>query len=211
MADPKPQNKKAQKPAPAPKQETDPIKIVIPLIIENEGFREKAYWDKLGKVWTIGTGITRYADGSPVKQGDTITKENNDKELYYHLQKGHNFLKTLPAYSAMNPNQIASLLDLSFNIGSNWTKAKNASLLDATSSPEKLAMLPDAMRKYTKAGGKVVQGLVNRRERAIKLYNTPYTPTPAPEQQLVSDVPLNKLMMQGTDGLPTLDTRPSDA
>lgn len=209
MAEPTTKNKQTQKPA--PKQEVDPIKIAIPLVVQNEGYREKAYWDKLGKVWTIGTGITRYADGTPVKQGDTITKEQNDKELYNYLQKGHEFLKTRPAYSAMNPNQIASALDLTFNIGSNWTKAKNASLLDATSSPEKLAMLPDAMRKYTKAGGQVVQGLVNRRERAVQLFNAPYTPPPAPVQQPISGVPLSQLMMQGTDGLPTLDTRPSNA
>ena len=212
MADPKPQDKKAQvKPQPK-QQETDPIKIAVPLVIQNEGYKEKAYYDKLGKVWTIGTGITRYADGRPVKQGDTITKEQNDKELYNYLQKGHEFLKTRPAYNAMNPNQIASALDLTFNIGSNWTKARNASLLDATSSPEKLAQLPDAMRKYTKAGGQVVQGLVNRRERAIDLFNQPYTPPPAqPVQQVpISAVPLQSLMMKGSDGLPTLDTRPSN-
>jgi GH24 family phage-related lysozyme (muramidase) len=50
---------------PAVKQvETDPIKIAIPLVKQNEGFKSKAYYDKLGKVWTIGTGITRYSDGT---------------------------------------------------------------------------------------------------------------------------------------------------
>lgn len=195
------------------KQETDPIKIAIPLIVQNEGYRSKAYYDKNGKVWTIGTGITRYADGTPVKQGDTITPERNQQELYNHLQADHEFLKTRPAYSAMNPFQIASALDLTFNIGHNWTKAKNASLLDATSSPEKLASFPDAMMKYRTAGGQVMQGLVNRRQRAVELFNKPYTP-PAEEPSKplsMSDVPLQQLMMQGTDGLPTLDTRPSNA
>lgn len=196
---------------PQPQQvETDPIKIAIPLVVQNEGYREKAYYDKLGKVWTIGTGITTYMDGTPVKQGDVITKEQNDKELYSHLQKGHEFLKKRPAYKDMNPNQIASALDLTFNIGHNWTKARNASLLDATSSKEKLVQLPDAMRKYTNAGGKKVQGLVNRRERAVELFNTPYTPPPPPPPaQPVSSVPFG-MMIKGTDGLPTLDTRPSN-
>jgi lysozyme len=205
MAEPKPQSKVQPK-----QQETDPVKIATTLVVKNEGYKPKAYWDSIGKVWTIGTGITHYADGSPVKQGDTITKEQNDKELYNHLQKDHEFLKTRPAYNAMNPNQIGSTLDLTFNIGNNWTKERNASLLDATSSPEKLAQLPDAMRKYTKAKGQVVQGLVNRRERAIELFNQPYTPPPA-QPTPVSAIPLSQLMIQGADGMPSLDTRPSNA
>ena len=208
MAEPK-QPQKTQVKSQPKQQESDPIKIAIPLIVQNEGYKPKAYWDAIGKVWTIGTGITRYADGTPVKQGDTITPEKNQQELYSHLQKDHEFLKTRPAYSAMNPNQIGSALDLTFNIGNNWTKAKNASLLDATSSPEKLAQFPDAMRKYRTAKGQVVQGLVNRRERAVQLFNQPYTP-PAPQPVTVSAVPLQNLMMQGDNGLPTLDTRPSN-
>jgi lysozyme len=205
-----PEAKKETKPQ--PKQvETDPIKIAIPLVVLNEGYKEKAYYDKMGKVWTIGTGITRYADGTPVKQGDVITKEKNDKELYNYLQKGHEALKKLPAYKDMNPNQIASALDLSFNIGYNWNKTRNASLLDATSSKEKLVNFPDAMRKYTKAGGKTVQGLVNRRERAVELFNTPYTPPPPPPPpQPVSSVPMG-LMIKGDNGLPTFDVRPTPA
>jgi hypothetical protein len=62
--------------------ETDPIKIAIPLVKQNEGFKSKAYYDKLGKVWTIGTGITRYSDGTPVKEGDVISAQKNDEELY---------------------------------------------------------------------------------------------------------------------------------
>lgn len=206
-----PEEKKETKPQ--PKQiETDPIKIAIPLVVLNEGYKEKAYYDKMGKVWTIGTGITRYADGTPVKQGDVITKEQNDKELYNYLQKGHEALKKLPAYKDMNPNQIASALDLSFNIGYNWTKARNASLLDATSSKEKLVNFPDAMRKYTSAGGKKIQGLVNRRERAVELFNTPYTPPPPPtppaQPQPISSVPFG-MMIKGDNGLPTFDVRPA--
>lgn len=204
-----PEAKKETKAQPK-KAETDPIKIAVPLVIQNEGYSDKAYYDKLGKVWTIGTGITRYSDGTPVKQGDTITPERNEAELYHYLEKGHEALKKRPAYKDMNPNQIASALDLSYNIGYNWTKAKNASLLDATSSKEKLAQLPDAMRKYTKAGGKVVQGLVNRRERAVELFNTPFNPPPPPPPpQPVSAIPFG-LMIKGDSGLPTLDTRPSN-
>lgn len=207
MAD-KPQPNKAE----PQKKESDPIKIAIPLIKKNEGFKPVAYFDNVAKVWTIGTGITRYADGTPVKKGDKITEAQNDIELYNHLQKDHEFLKTRPAYNAMNPNQIASTLDLTYNIGHNWTKAKNASLLDATSSPDKIVNLPDAMMKYRTSKGQVVQGLINRRQRAVELFNSPYeAPVEENKQQPVSINSMDSLptLSVASDGTPAFDTRPT--
>ena len=46
----------------------------LKLIMDFEGLPKNkpldAYWDKYGKVWTIGYGATHYLDGSPVKEGD---------------------------------------------------------------------------------------------------------------------------------------------
>lgn len=39
----------------------------------DEGFRSRAYQDTVG-VWTIGYGQTRWADGTPVREGDRITQ-----------------------------------------------------------------------------------------------------------------------------------------
>ncbi|CAB5178640.1 COG3772 Phage-related lysozyme (muraminidase) [uncultured Caudovirales phage] len=209
MSEPKPQAKPVQK------QETDPFKIVKPLLTENEGYKEKAYWDKVGKRWTIGNGLTYYPNGTKVKQGDTITKELNDKYVDLVLKERFDKLSKYPNWSKLNPNQQATLLDFSYNTGANWNTKDNEKLILGLTKPDKIATLPAVMASYRLADGQVSEGLVNRRERANKLFNTPYIP-PAPVQQPVkplafSEAPLSELMIRGADGLPTLDTRPSNA
>lgn len=44
-------------------------------VAKDEGFREEAYLDTVG-VWTIGYGQTRWSDGSPIFEGDTITHDD---------------------------------------------------------------------------------------------------------------------------------------
>jgi lysozyme len=156
------------------KQESNPLNIVKPLLDENEGFEENAYYDKLGKIWTIGNGLTYYPDGTKVKKGDTITRELNNKYVDSVLQERVAKLSKYPNWSKLNPNQQATLLDFSFNTGANWNKTDNKNLIEALSNPNKINDLPKVMASYRMAGGKVVQGLVNRRERANKLFNTPY-------------------------------------
>jgi GH24 family phage-related lysozyme (muramidase) len=73
----------------------------------------------------------------PVKEGDVISAQKNDEELYNILNKSNEFLKTRPVYSSLNPNQIAGLLDTTYNIGTGWTKAKNGKLLDVTADSKK--------------------------------------------------------------------------
>ena len=46
----------------------------LELIKQFEGFESKAYKCSAG-VWTIGYGATYYMNGTPVKEGDTITLE----------------------------------------------------------------------------------------------------------------------------------------
>jgi lysozyme len=151
-----------------------PLDIVKPLLDQNEGFKEQAYYDKLGKVWTIGNGLTYYPDGSKVKQGDTITREQNNKYVDSVLQERVSKLSKYPNWSKLNPNQQATLLDFSYNTGANFNKTDNKLLIEALSNPQKINELPKVMASYRMSGGKVVQGLVNRRERANKLFNTPY-------------------------------------
>ena len=46
-----------------------------------------------------------------------------------------------------------------------------------------ISRVPEAMKMWKKAGGKVVQGLINRRNAEVKLFLTPVVekPEPAPE------------------------------
>lgn len=158
-----------------PTQESNPLNIVKPLLDENEGFKEKAYWDKKGKKWTIGNGLTYYPDtGQKVQEGDTITRDLNNKYVDSVLKERASKLSKYPNWSKLNPNQQATLLDFSYNTGANWNKTDNKLLIEALSNPNKINDLPKVMASYRMSGGQVVQGLVNRRERGNVLFNTPY-------------------------------------
>ena len=52
-----------------------------------EDFSPKAYWDSIGKVWTIGYGTTHYLNGDSVKEGDVITKSEARKQLKGFYQR----------------------------------------------------------------------------------------------------------------------------
>jgi len=68
---------------------------------------------------------------------------------------------------ALNQNQFDSLVSFTFNTGiqafadSTLLKMLNQGNYDA---------VPDQLRRWVRAGGNVVQGLVNRRENEIKLW-----------------------------------------
>ena len=58
----------------------EPSRAAYDLIIRFEGFRGKAYKCPAG-IWTISKGITKYPDGSPVKEGDIISISYGEKTV----------------------------------------------------------------------------------------------------------------------------------
>ncbi len=154
--------------------------IASELIREREGFRSTAY-NKDGR-WTIGHGNTRYSNGTPVRAGDTITREQADKEHEHHIQ--HVVIpkleKTIPHWGTMNDHQRASLISFSYNVGENFYGHKNyETVTHALSHPDNWHKVPSAMALYTKAldpktGKKVeLRGLKIRREQEGKLWEKP--------------------------------------
>ena len=55
----------------------------LELLKQFEGYSSKAYQDSAG-IWTIGYGTTKWADGRPVKEGDTITEPEAATVLRRH-------------------------------------------------------------------------------------------------------------------------------
>ncbi|CAM1656292.1 Glycoside hydrolase [Bartonella choladocola] len=123
-----------------------------------EGLETEAYRDA-GGVWTIGYGHTAAA-GTPVPHvGMVITEAEAESIL----------LKDLAQYEAavennvnvkLNDNEFAALVSFSFNVGIN--AFKKSTLLKKLNSGNYEAV-PSELMKWVKAGGKKVQGLVNRR------------------------------------------------
>lgn len=134
----------------------------LELIKTFEGCELKAYLCP-AKVWTIGFGNTYYEDGSKVKAGEVITEKRALELLkllvpnYYHQIKG------------INQNQFDAITSFCYNLGngnfntSTLKKKIVANPNDPTIEAEFL--------KWTKAGGKVLSGLVRRRSAEWKLYS----------------------------------------
>lgn len=154
--------------------------IAAPVIREREGFESKAY-NKDGK-WTVGYGTTTYSTGKPVQPGDTISREQAEKEHEHHVQNVviPNLEKKIPHWDKMNDNQKASVISFSYNVGEHFYGNKNfETVTNALSHPDNWHKVPQAMAKYTRATNmktgkkEILPGLVTRRKMEGELWSKP--------------------------------------
>lgn len=130
-----------------------------PFLKEKEGLRLKAYKD-CANVWTIGYGHTR-----GVHEGMTIDLKTADKYLLDDIQ---NVVEELSPYvtAKVTQGQFIALVSLAFNVGvpavarSHTLKYLNAG---------QLAKAKSGFLTFNKSGGKVNNGLVNRRRAEVAL------------------------------------------
>lgn len=137
------------------------------LLGELEGIVLRPYRDSVG-IPTIGIGSTYYEDGTKVKMSDkAITKERA-------IQLAKNVVKSFEAQvnkailPTMVQNQFDAMVLLCYNIGeSGFARSSVVRNFNAGN----LQKAADSFLLWNKAGGKVVRGLVNRRniERTLFL------------------------------------------
>lgn len=133
----------------------------VELIAKYEGCRLEAYKCPAG-IWTIGYGHT-----AGVQPGQTLPSKEAAKALLKEdLKKygGHvnNCVKNGHISFPLNQNQFDALTSFCYNCG-NGTLQKLVSGRDAATVAEKLLL-------YNKGGGKVLPGLVKRREEERALF-----------------------------------------
>jgi lysozyme len=130
-----------------------------------------AYWDSVGKVYTIGWGHT-----GGVKQGQTETQKQADDMLKSDILK---YATTVNQYvkKPMNQNQFDAFTDFCFNIGQDPQRGFPSSSAVKDFNLGNTKAVPNDMLKWNKAGGVYSQGVVNRRKAEIKLFNTASTAT----------------------------------
>lgn len=137
----------------------------IDLICQFEAFEANPYVCPAGKN-TIGYGTTLYKSGKKVELTDPpITKEQAIAELLYHIEnRCYHAIIGL----SVNQNQFDALCSFIYNIG---TGAFNSSTLRklALINPNDKAIAGE-FAKWNKSGGKVLNGLVKRREAESALY-----------------------------------------
>lgn len=131
----------------------------------HEGFKDKAYIPVPGDVATIGFGSTTYTDGSKVKLGDTITRQDAEKLLKNKLNTFEQSLKNCVKVP-LSQNEYDSYISLEYNTGS--TAFCNSTLVKKLNAYDYEGACKEIL-KWDKFAGKPLPGLTKRRQEEYKL------------------------------------------
>lgn len=132
----------------------------IALIKKFEGIELEAYQDSVG-VWTIGYGHTK-----GVKEGDNISLKQAEAMLEEELVEYEGYINNMVELG-LEQNQFDALVAWVYNLGptnlreSTLLKVLNQGLFDE---------VPFEIKRWNKAGGQVLNGLVRRREAEALLF-----------------------------------------
>jgi GH24 family phage-related lysozyme (muramidase) len=156
---------------------SEDVGYAMAIIRENEGFKPKAYWDKTGKKWTVGHGLTIMPDGRSVGPKDSITEAESLAAMRHHIENRLRPVaeRDVAGWGALDPRLKAAMYDTAYNVGSGYFKAKSPNMARRLESGEDAAkVLAEENATWIKSEGVVVPGLVNRRrkvkERLIDWY-----------------------------------------
>lgn len=137
----------------------------VDMICAFEGKRLTAYDDGVG-VWTIGFGTTVYPNGQKVKRGDTCTDDQAKQYMQNDLKKFESTVNN-SINVPLSQNKFDALVSLAYNIGSGaFSKSTLVKKLN-TGDYNGAASQFDV---WVNAGGKRMQGLVNRRAKEKELF-----------------------------------------
>ena len=129
-----------------------------------EGLRLKAYWDKDGKVWTIGWGHTR-----GVKQGMVITKAQAEQFLADDLAPIERHLTADLGEDGVLQCQFDALCSWIFNLR-DGIRQYNTSTLRRKLKAGDYKGAANEFPRWCHSGGKVLPGLVTRRAAEQKMF-----------------------------------------
>lgn len=154
------------------------LPAVITMIKHHEGVRFKPYRCP-AHLWTIGVGHVLYPEQGnlgiearktfPLKAGDdrTFTKEEVDRILEQDLQR---FIVGVQRFcpTGLNEHRLGALVSFAFNVGLGTLQRSTLRQKHNRGDYEGAA---EELMKFTKAAGRVLPGLVKRRndERALYL------------------------------------------
>ena len=133
-----------------------------------EGYRSKAYKCQ-GGVWTVGWGRT----GKDVKEGTISEMSKEQAWLEDRLEKDLVWLRNKLQPLVLESHQEAALLSFIYNIGrGNFMKSSVFRYLRSVENGEKLPLklMEASWKAWNKGGGKILKGLVNRRNAEWELF-----------------------------------------
>ena len=138
----------------------------IAIIRKYEGLKLRAYVCPAG-LNTIGYGATFYMNGTKVMPKDVITIDHADKLLHFQVKLFADEVRRV-VKSNINENQLGALVSFCFNVGgAAFGKSTLCRKVNANSSDPTIR---NEFMRWTRGGGKVLPGLVKRREEEANLY-----------------------------------------
>ncbi len=142
------------------------LAVTLALIRRFEGFYSHPYLCPAG-VPTIGYGSTRYADGRAVKLTDPpISREAAERLLLLTVRRTYlpAVLKLCPGIDT--PERLAAIIDFVYNLGASNLAA---STLRKRINAGRWDCVPGELMKWVRAAGRVLRGLVARRQAEADL------------------------------------------
>lgn len=139
----------------------------IDLIKEFEGFEAKPYLCP-AKIPTIGYGATYYPGGKKVTLKDPAITEAEAVKLLENMLIPYEQAVEKNVKTALSQNQFDALVSFVYNVGEK--NFKSSTLLKKVNKNPKDLTIEAEFKKWNKGGGKVLKGLVRRRNAESKLY-----------------------------------------
>ena len=137
-----------------------------------EQCRLSAYRDAVG-VPTIGWGMTYYPDGRRVSMGDRLTQEQADDMFEIILERDFaGPVRNLLGNTPTSPSQFGAMVALAYNIGVKGFIG--SSVLRRHRAGADGAEVTKAFQMWNKARGKILNGLVRRRNAEAALYRSDF-------------------------------------
>ena len=132
----------------------------VELLTHFEGLRLEAYQDSVG-VWTIGYGHTK-----GVTPSMKITESQASNLLKTELIEYQNYINEMVKVE-LSQCEYDALVCWVYNLGP--TNLRESTLLKVLNQGDKF-LVPEQIRRWNRAGGKVLKGLVRRREAEALMF-----------------------------------------
>lgn len=141
----------------------------LDLIKKFEGFSAKPYLCPAG-VPTIGYGATYYTNGTKVTMSDAPISEEWAEQLLSNMV--HTYEKGVISLviPKITQNQFDALVSFAYNVG--VTNFRKSTLLRLINKDPNNPEIATQFMKWVRGGGKVINGLIKRRQIESKLYFT---------------------------------------
>ncbi len=130
------------------------------LIKKFEGCELKAYQCS-ANVWTIGYGHTQ-----GIKEGDSCTQEDADRMLAEDLEEFEGYVQEAVKVP-LEQHEFDALVAWTYNLGP--SNLRSSTMLKRLNDSQ-FDQVPSEMQRWNKAGGKVLDGLIRRREAESLLF-----------------------------------------